>query len=81
MNSELWLFLHFTSWTLILSFICYLFFFFLLFLFLQVLKCHPPVLDSYSEHISREGGRWKCGGRRRRDLALLLLPGLGRHFY
>lgn len=28
MNSELWLFLHFTSWTLILSFICYLFFFF-----------------------------------------------------
>lgn len=57
MKSELWLsLLHFTSWMLILSF------FFLLFLFLlQVLKCHPPVLGSYSEHVCRGRGQMEAG--------------------
>lgn len=37
-------------------------FFFLLFLFpLQVLKCHPPVLGPYSEHVCRERGQMEAG--------------------
>lgn len=37
-------------------------FFFLLFLFLlQVLKCHPPVLGSYSEHVCRGRGQMEAG--------------------
>lgn len=57
MKSEFWLsLLHFTSWMLILSFLFPPLFLFLL----QVLKCHPPVLGSYSEHVR---GRGQMEGR------------------
>lgn len=52
-KSELWpSLLHFTPWMLILSFRFSLLFLFLL----QVLKCHPPVLGSYSEGVCRGRG-------------------------
>lgn len=59
MKSGLWLSpLHFTSWMLIL---CVLFFFFLFLFFLQVLKCHPPVLGSYLEHMCQGRGQMEAG--------------------
>jgi len=56
MNSELWLFLHFTSWMLILSLFFFVFFFFCSFSFKYLNVTHQFWILTLNTYLGKEAG-------------------------